>query len=538
MSGDAGDDRISGGAGNDTIEGGTGRDTIAGGSGDDSISGGDDADLFVVGDNFGNDTIIGGEGGTDDDTLDLSALSGAVTVTFTDEEGGTITDGTHSITFSEIENLVLTDQADLVDASVVWSGEFGDNTGVNIDARGGDDTITGGSGADTLNGGAGHDRIDADYGDDIILGGDGDDTLLGGSGNDTLEGGTGDDSLDGGIESDSLSGGAGNDTLSGGEGDDRLTGGEGNDSLSGGDGDDTFVYAAGDGRDTIAGFNTGNSGALNDADTTNNDFIDLSAFYNTVFELRADHADDGILNQSNGGRQAADYSDNDRFGTGSLRVEGAGADGSGFTTDNTGVTCFTAGTAIRTPQGDRLIEALRVGDLVTTADNGPQKIRWIGRRTLGPDALKAAENLRPVLIQTAALGNTKPLMVSQQHGLIVEQTHLVRAKHLVTALPGVRIAHGKRNVTYIHLMFDAHQIIFANDAPSESFYPGPTSLGMLNTAASTELLNIFPNLKSHRQDRAHTLAHYGQPARPFLKCLAPSADWVRPFPIPASPKHC
>jgi len=42
------------------------------------------------------------------------------------------------------------------------------------------------------------------------------------------------------------------------------------------------------------------------------------------------------------------------------------------------VPCFTSGTLIKTPTGEQLIDALKVGDLVTTMDNGPQKIRSFG----------------------------------------------------------------------------------------------------------------------------------------------------------------
>ncbi|MCF6444127.1 Hint domain-containing protein [Nereida sp. MMG025] len=44
-----------------------------------------------------------------------------------------------------------------------------------------------------------------------------------------------------------------------------------------------------------------------------------------------------------------------------------------------GIPCFTSGTFIQTPRGQRLIDHLRVGDLVSTCDNGPQPIRWIGK---------------------------------------------------------------------------------------------------------------------------------------------------------------
>lgn len=139
----------------DTISGGAGNDTIVGGQGADSLTGGDDTDTFIIQNNFGNDTITGGEGGADSDLIDLSALTGPVTVTYTGDESGTITDGSGTITFSEIERMILTDQNDSVDASITHNGLNGDIEGVDIDGRGGDDTIIGGRGGDTIDGGLG-----------------------------------------------------------------------------------------------------------------------------------------------------------------------------------------------------------------------------------------------------------------------------------------------------------------------------------------------------------------------------------------------
>ncbi|WP_310452484.1 VCBS domain-containing protein [Sulfuritalea sp.] len=50
---------------------------------------------------------------------------------------------------------------------------------------------------------------------------------------------------------DRMHGDAGDDNLSGGDGDDELVGGQGADTLSGGTGSDTYMFARGDGRDTI-----------------------------------------------------------------------------------------------------------------------------------------------------------------------------------------------------------------------------------------------------------------------------------------------
>ena len=555
-----------------TLVGQSGGDTLTGGSGDDSIDGGDDADIVFINSGFGNDTIVGGEGGTDNDTLDLSALTGSVTVTYTGDEAGTITDGTDTITFSEIENLILTDQADSLDGTA-------DSAGIYVEAGNGNDTITTGSGddtvlgqggdnavtlgagndlytganlsQDTVYGGIGNDTINMEYhatgneaygedGDDSLVGNNGNQALYGGDGNDTIRGGndlsTSDtDTLDGGIgddcivsgasastdegwedNGDLMTGGAGQDTLIGGGADDTLEGGTGNDSLTGGLADDTFVYAAGDGDDTITDFNTDNSGTLSDGDTTNNDAIDLSGFYDNLSELYADQADDGVLNQSNAtdikGR-TVNYGDNSSFGGGSLTFTGASADNSFFTAENTNVVCFTAGTAIRTVKGDVLIEDLKVGDLVITLDNGPQPIRWIGARTVGPPELAKTPKLRPILIPKGVFGAERNLLVSPLHGILWGQDHLVRAKHLVDAPKSrVRVARGKRRVTYVHLLFDRHEVIFAENVMAESLYPGLQAFQTLGGAAMSDLLTHLPST-----DPANPAASFGATVRPFLK---------------------
>ena len=54
---------------------------------------------------------------------------------------------------------------------------------------------------------------------------------------------------------DTLLGGSGDDKLSGGAGEDRLSGGIGADILSGGKGADVFLFAEGEGLDTLNKFN-------------------------------------------------------------------------------------------------------------------------------------------------------------------------------------------------------------------------------------------------------------------------------------------
>ena len=144
-------DTLEGGEGNDTMYGGNDDDRLVGGIGDDQMYGESGRDTFIMEDNFGNDTIVGGEAGNDFDTVDFSALTGPVTVTYTGDEAGYVTDGTSTTYFSEIERLILTDQADVVDASA-------DTAGVIVEAGAGDDTLQGGAGNDKFTGGDGDEQ--------------------------------------------------------------------------------------------------------------------------------------------------------------------------------------------------------------------------------------------------------------------------------------------------------------------------------------------------------------------------------------------
>ncbi len=93
LSGGAGNDTLVGEAGNDTLLGEAGNDTLIGGAGSDTMSGGADADTFS-GVTIG-DLIDGGEGGDDNDTLDLTGaapVGGSLNVVYdaVNPENGTV----------------------------------------------------------------------------------------------------------------------------------------------------------------------------------------------------------------------------------------------------------------------------------------------------------------------------------------------------------------------------------------------------------------------------------------------------------------
>ena len=177
------------------------------------------------------------------------------------------------------------------------------------------------------------------------------------------------------------------------------------------------------------------------------------------------------------------------------------------------IICFTEGTAIQTPAGERRIETLRPGDMVLTMDDGPQPVRWIGRSTV-----RATGNLAPIRFAKGTMGNHRDLLVSPQHRMLctghLPQLHfgeyevLAPAKSLVDDF-SVTIDYGGM-VTYVHMLFDRHEVVIANGAASESFYPGETGLSTLSDASREELFRIFPELRCN-------LGAYGPASRTCLR---------------------
>jgi hypothetical protein len=206
----------------------------------------------------------------------------------------------------------------------------------------------------------------------------------------------------------------------------------------------------------------------------------------------------------------------------SLETDDDGASYFTQTSPNSGtIPCFTPGTYISTPIGNRLVEDLAVGDLIITRDHGLQAIRWVGHKKISGARLFASPELRPIEIKKNAFGQGQPskdMMVSPQHRMVINnnlgakyydsQELLVPAKALT---PNTRIATASViRTTYIHMLFDHHEIIFANGVATESFHPNRVIMNGLEHAVQDEIYQIFPNL------RTSISTGYGPTAMPAL----------------------
>ena len=300
----------------------------------------------------------------------------------------------------------------------------------------------------------------------------------------------------------------GNDQLYGGANDDLLIGGTGNDTLYGGAGLDD-IYAGADrdlihvtftkpGDESVAGDAVANDilgnesvdGGSGPGTTADNDTltVDITGMGWTRMDLvytSANH-ENGIITFFNGaGVQVGTLTFTD--------------------IENLVIVCFTAGTQILTDRGAIAVETLVPGDLVVTRDNGLQPLRWVGSRHLSRAELQARPALQPVRISAGALpaGPDRSMLVSPQHRVLIEGMRaemyfgesevLVPAKHL-TGLAEITRALPAEGVTYVHILFDRHEIVQSDGLWTESFQPAERTLNALDEAARIEVLELFPEL--------------------------------------------
>ncbi len=315
--GGAGNDTLAGGAAADLLDGGAGSDMLYGGAGNDMLYGGAGADVFVHTNGDGHDTIADyaaedtvqilkgtvAKATLENESADvkLAVGKGSVTLKDTGSTNITVKDTSGSYVLGGNWINLGADYAGTMDARKFhWSISTvdGSDAAKAVNLYGSDranvlragqagGALRGYAGNDTLYGGAGADVFWHDSGDDVIYNyTGGKDKIRSASallnfadsvGNDVVLNFTNGEKVTvkdvtgqtitylnaRGTASTFVAGGTGNDTviganksemLLGGDGMDILFGGKGNDTLVGGADSDGFMYASGDGADTIADY--------------------------------------------------------------------------------------------------------------------------------------------------------------------------------------------------------------------------------------------------------------------------------------------
>ncbi|WP_172975887.1 Hint domain-containing protein [Sulfitobacter sp. THAF37] len=184
--------------------------------------------------------------------------------------------------------------------------------------------------------------------------------------------------------------------------------------------------------------------------------------------------------------------------------------------------CLAHDTLVRTPGGLRQIGDIRHGDLVDTVDEGPQDVKWVGLRDIDFNRMPEMRKHRPILIRKGAFGDGHPyrdLVVSPQHAIVFDsweaayltgtEESMVPARALVNGTSVVQM-HDCERVTYCHLLFDRHQVIWAHGMPVESLYLGDLAVDTIRYENRQELHDVFPDL-------AQVQNRFKQRARPRMK---------------------
>ena len=177
------------------------------------------------------------------------------------------------------------------------------------------------------------------------------------------------------------------------------------------------------------------------------------------------------------------------------------------------VICFVMGTMILTPSGQVAIENLEAGDRVVTRDHGAQRIRWIGATALPAAYVSANPHLRPILIRKGALGPDQPaqdLRVSRQHRILVRdwRAEVMFGDAAGVLTPAFTLCNDStiveerptEAVTYVHMAFENHEVVYAEGVEAESFHPASRTLAGLSEPQRQELLELFPELGHENVD--------------------------------------
>lgn len=157
---------------------------------------------------------------------------------------------------------------------------------------------------------------------------------------------------------------------------------------------------------------------------------------------------------------------------------------------------FTRGTRITLGTGRQcFVEDLSSGDAVLTRDAGVQPIRWVGHMTQ-----RAVGVFAPVRIKAGTCNNTDDILVSPDHRLCVYQHEdrlgagrrelLVKARHLVNGSSVERQEGGF--IDYVQLLFDDHQIVYANGIAAETMLLNDSTAALSTDARLSSVTATSP----------------------------------------------
>jgi hypothetical protein len=175
--------------------------------------------------------------------------------------------------------------------------------------------------------------------------------------------------------------------------------------------------------------------------------------------------------------------------------------------------CLSGDAPIDTPAGPRPARALRAGDMVTTADAGPQPLIWAGRVTV-----PALGSFRPIRLIAPYFGRRQDIVVQPHHRiacssaeveyLFDEDEVLTEAHHLANGSTAIYLDTGM-TVTFTGLLLRDHHLLSVDGCRLESLFAG--GIGRCpSIAATTPLASLAASgaLPIHRKAVRRVLCGY------------------------------
>ena len=149
-------------------------------------------------------------------------------------------------------------------------------------------------------------------------------------------------------------------------------------------------------------------------------------------------------------------------------------------------TCYARGTRLLAERGEIAIEDLTVGDRLVVASGGLRPVVWIGQRRLDLGRHPDPAAVRPVRVEAHAFGEGLPhrdLWLSPGHNIAADGA-LMPISALVN---GHSVAQSDvAEVEYWHVELDAHDVIFAEGLPAESYLDTGNRMAFANGGAFIE----------------------------------------------------
>ncbi|MEO0751879.1 MAG: Hint domain-containing protein [Pseudomonadota bacterium] len=264
--------------------------------------------------------------------------------------------------------------------------------------------------------------------------------------------------------------------------------------------DATVVLASG----SMALNNTGESLGLVDTSSANNDFV----VFNYGDGATADPVTDNV---SFPGSNLIGTDTTTSTGDGQSVQRSPGGDDNTIVADaSPGVFCFARGTLIATPTGQKRVEDLRIDDAVQTQGGHAVPIKWIGRQTVS--RINHSVHMQPVRITAGALGKNIPdrdLTVTADHGMVLDGI-VINAACLINraTIDWVPMADLEDSFIIYHVETEDHDVIFADNAPAETFVDYASRRGFDNVDEYLALYGserIIPDMLTPRVTSARLL---------------------------------